>query len=134
MAARNFAEPRALQRELILIEGSFAPNGSSAVAASSRQGPGWSVARTSTGLFTVTLSDKYKAFISLNASVQLTTFDVTYCQIGVTSLSAKTVQIRTITDDAVTGIGALADIAADAGNRINFSFKLSNTSMLPTLG
>lgn len=134
MAARNFAEPRALQRELILIEGSFAPNGSSAIAASSRRGPGWSVARTSTGLFTVTLSDTYKSYVSLTASVQLAVFDVTYCQIGATSVANRTIQIRTITDDAVTGIGALADIAAAGDNRVHFSFMLSNTSMLPTLG
>lgn len=133
MAARNFAPVRALARELILIEGSFAPNGSSAVSATSRQGLGFTVARTSEGLFTVTLSDKFAALVAAKATLQLTTAAGSFCQIGVVDLSAKTIQIR-VWDPAHAGAPAVGDIAADAGNRINFSFVLQNSTMLPVRG
>ena len=54
---RSLAPVRTLVRELIPIVGSFAPNSSSAVSGSSRKGLGWSVARTSAGLFTITFAD-----------------------------------------------------------------------------
>lgn len=130
MASRNFAPVRAITREMVFIEGSFAPNGSSAVSATSRQGLGWSVARTSAGLFTVTLTDKFAALVRGLVSLQLTTGDDKIVQIGAVDLSAKTIQIR-VWD---ISNAAVADIAADAGNRINFSFVLQNSSMLPVRG
>ncbi len=131
MAARNFTKaPEVLDRGLVDIIGSFAPNGSSAVSATSRQGQGWSVAYTSTGLFTITTTDKFADLVSASATLQLTTADDKFCQIGVVSLSAKTIQIRVIDASGA----ALADVSADAGNRINFRLTFRNTSALPVRG
>jgi hypothetical protein len=110
---------------VVMVQGSFAPNGSSAVAAASNKGKGWSVARTSAGLFTITLQDIYPALLSATASLQLATADDKYCQIGSIDLSAKTVQIRVwdVSDAAVS------DVAADANNRINFCLIFRNSSV-----
>jgi DNA-binding MurR/RpiR family transcriptional regulator len=128
MAARNFSPVRALQKELIPIAGSFAPNGASAVDATARTGPGWSVARTSAGLFTITLTDKYVNLLSAVATVQLTTGADMVAQVGVVDLAARTIQIRTLVAAVAT------DISAAAGNRINFCFMLSNTGVGPVRG
>jgi hypothetical protein len=104
----------------VSIAGSFAPNGSSAVSASSREGCGFTVARTSAGLFTITLSDKFTALISAVATVQQGTGGDQFCQIGAVSMANKTIAIR-VWD--ISG-AAETDIAADASNRINFHFVL----------
>lgn len=109
------------------IEGSFAPNGSSAIDSANDQGDVsfWSVAYTSTGLYTVTLSDSFQAFDCIRATLQLTTGDDKAVQIGVTSVSARTFQIRCWDASA----NAVADIAADAGNRINFAVKVRGSTV-----
>ena len=128
MAARNLAPVRALQRELIPIVGSFAPNGSSAVAASSRKGPGWSVARTSAGLFTITLTDKWNDFVSGSATAQLATAADINAQLGVWTAASKTITIRLI------AVATETDVAADANNRVHFTLWMRNTSVVPTRG
>lgn len=131
MAARNFDNLQCLGKGLKTIAGSFAPNGSSAVAASSRQGMGWSVARTSTGLFTVTLNDKYAALAGMGLSLQLAAGDDKFVQWGaIDVVSAKTLQIRVWDASGA----AVADIAADANNRIGFVLVLRNTSATPVRG
>lgn len=126
MANRNFDMVQGLGKGVKVISGSFAPNGSSAVSAASNKGKGWSVARTSAGLFTLTLQDAYVALLGAHAQLQLTTADDKYCQIGVVDVvSAKTVQIR-VWD--VSG-AAVADVSAAAGNRINFILWLSNSTL-----
>ncbi len=130
MAARNYSSPKCLVRELVEISGSFAPNGSSAVDAASRQGLGFTVAWTSTGLFTITFTDKYSALVSANATLQLAAADDKFAQVGVVSLSAKTAQIRIMDASAA----AVADVAAAAGNRVNFCFKFRNSAVAPVRG
>ena len=128
MANRLFVRPRCLDKELVILAGSFAPNGSSAVSAASNKGTGWSVAWTSTGLFTITLADSYPSLISATASLQLTSGDDKFLQFGaIDVLSAKTLQIR-VWDVSGT---AVSDVAADAGNRINFTLILKNSSVTP---
>lgn len=130
MASRNTAGQRSLTRGVVVIDGSFAPNGSSALSAASRQGNGYTVARTSAGLFTVTLSDKFSALVSATATLQLATAADVMVQIGTVVIASKTIQIRCwdFSD------GAVADVAADANNRINFTFKVKNTALLPVRG
>ena len=126
MANRNFSELQALDRGVKVIAGSFAPNGSSAVSALSNKGIGWSVARTSAGLFTVTLEDSYISLISGTVSLQLATADDKFCQIGTCEVvTAKTVEIR-VWDISGT---AVTDVAADANNRINFCLILKNSGV-----
>lgn len=126
MANRNFDGIQALGKGIKVISGSFAPNGSSAVSAASVKGKGFSVARTSAGLFTITLQDSYIALLSAHADLQLATGDDKFCQLGaIDVVSAKTIQVRVwdIADAAV------ADVAAAAGNRINFVLVLSNSQL-----
>lgn len=126
MANRNFDFLQALGKGVKVIAGSFAPNGGSAVAASSVKGKGFSVVRTSTGLFTITLQDAYTAMLSADVSLQLAAGDDKIVQLGsIDVVSAKTIQVR-VWD--ISG-AAVADIAANANNRINFCFVLSNSSL-----
>lgn len=127
MAARNLAPVRALVRELVPITGSFAPNGSSAVDATSNKGLGWTVVRTSTGLFTITFADKWSDLVSFTTGLQLATGDDKFLQTGAYDASARTITIR-VWD--VSG-GAVADISANANNRISFTAWFRNSAALP---
>lgn len=127
---RNTTVPRTLVREEVHFSGSFAPNGSSAVSNASNKGLGWTVARTSTGLFTITFSDQFAALQSAICGLQLTTGDDQKAEIGVVSLANRTVQIRVWDISAA----AVADIAADAGNRINFHIVFRNSAAKPEYG
>jgi hypothetical protein len=125
MANRSFAPLLgSLDRGVVIIAGSFAPD--TANAPTDVKGDGFSVVRTSTGLFTVTLQDKYSELIGVTASLQLASADDKMVQIGATDVtSAKTIQIR-VWD--ISG-AAVADVAANANNRINFVLVLKNTSV-----
>lgn len=107
-------------REQIVICGSFAPNGSSAVSSASNRGKGWSVARTSAGLFTVTFDEIYYQLNFATAHLQLATGDDKYAQVGTyTAGSGSTASTLTIRVWDVSG-GAETDVSANANNRINF--------------
>ena len=61
MSSRDFRNVKGYSNRGILLVGSFAPNGASSPAATSIEGRGVaSVARTSRGLWTVTLDDTYR--------------------------------------------------------------------------
>jgi hypothetical protein len=125
MANRTFAPLLgSLDRGVVIIAGSFAPD--TANAPTTVRGDGFSVVRTSTGLFTITLQDKYSELVSAQCSLQLAAGDDKIVQVGATDVtSAKTIQIR-VWD--ISG-AAVADIAANANNRINFVLILKNTSV-----
>lgn len=123
MANRDFKTIRALSRGLNIVNGSFAPQGSSAPA--SVLGIGFSVVRTSQGLFTITLQDKYISLQSGDCQLQLATAADRRCQLGsVDVVSAKTVQVR-----VVDSAGAVQDVAADANNRVHFTLVLKNSTV-----
>jgi hypothetical protein len=131
MASNNMSELGTLNRGVVVIAGSFAPNGSSAVAASSRKGRGFSVARSSAGLFVITLAKKYNDLLAGTATLQLASSDDKFAaQLGAVDMSARTVEIRVrdLSD------AALADVSANAGNRVNFVLYLSNTKQVPSAG
>ena len=106
----------ALDRELVTVAGSFAPNGSSAIASSSLEGVGFTVARTSTGLFTITFADAFPSLVATVPGLRLASAADLDLQFGTYNSSAKTLQIRVwdYSEEAV------ADIAANANNRISF--------------
>lgn len=132
MAARNLAPIRTLQREMSPIIGSFAPNGAAALDLTQRKGLGWTVSRIGAGLFKVTLTDKYADIVSSIATVQLTVAADMLAQIGPvvqsTPAVAASVSIRTLVSAVET------DIAAAAGNRINFLIWVRNSAAKPTYG
>ena len=59
MAERNFDTVECLGRKKRMLNGSFKPNGASAIDNTLNQGEGFTVAYTTTGVYTVTFSDKY---------------------------------------------------------------------------
>ena len=105
------------QLKEVRMPGSFAPNAGGAVAAASNRGAGFSVVRTSQGLFTLTLDEDFAQYrlVSAQATVQSVAAAARYAQVGTYSQSARTLQIR-----ALDGAGAVQDIAADANSRIHF--------------
>lgn len=125
MAIGPFFPFRSRNRESITIEGSFAPNGSSAVSSSSVKGKGFSVARTAAGVFTITFQEKFNDMLVANATLQLATAADQFAQVGTYTAASKTLVIN-VWD--VSG-AALADVAADSNNRINFSATFKNTSL-----
>ena len=128
MAARNLAPLRTLNRDVIPIMGSFAPNGVLTVVASSRKGCGWSVARTSAGLFTITFTDKYNNLLCFQHSIRHPTAIDLKTQAGVYTAANKTITI------AVLAIAVATDVTADANARIDFVAWFSNTAQTPNAG
>ncbi len=128
---RNLAPVRTLVRELIPMVGSFAPNTASAVSAASRKGLGFSVARTSAGLFTVTFTDTFADLVAFNCSIQHVTARDIFAQMGtLVNTATPIVQIR-VWD--VSG-AAVDDITADANSRIHFVAWMRNSAAKPTYG
>jgi hypothetical protein len=112
------------QQGLVKIEGSFAPNGSSALVSTDTNGKGFTVAYTSTGLYTVTLSKAYPQLIAAGCWVQLSAAADIKLQFGtIDVVTAKTLQIRSL------AVATLTDIAANTNNRIHFSLTLRNTAV-----
>lgn len=127
MANRSFhPNEGSLDINVVTLQGSFAPNGTSALVASSTLGKGFSVSRTGVGTFLITLADDYPALLAANATLQLHTADDKIVQFGDCDvLSAQTLVIHVWDISAA----ALADIAANANNRINFSLLLRNSTV-----
>jgi hypothetical protein len=111
------------QRELSCVAGSFAPNGSSAVAATSNRGTGFTVARTGTGQFTVTFTaEHYYQLVSATATLQLASAADTFLVVGTYTAPTATANgtlVITAMDNSAGTISA-ADVSANANNRINF--------------
>ena len=106
------------------ISGSFRPNGSSAISSTHNKGLGWSVAHTSTGLYTVTLTPSIQTIISVLPSLTLVAASNTHVQIqGAPVASTGTFVIA----NWLSGTG-LADVASDAANWINFTVWYTNRS------
>ena len=109
-------------RSRVVVQGSFAPNGGSAVSAASNRGVGWSVARTSTGLFTITFNGgyKYNQLDSFTCTLQQATGGDQFLQAGTyTAPTATADGTMTVRVWDVSG-AAVADVAADDNNRIHF--------------
>jgi hypothetical protein len=127
MANRNFDFLQVLGKGVKVVSGSFAPNGSNPVDAASVKGKGFSVARSSAGVFTVTLQDAYVALLSAHCSIQLASPDDKFVQFGaIDVVNAKTAQI-VVWD--VSGAG-VSDVAANSGNRIHFTLVLANSTVV----
>jgi hypothetical protein len=107
---------RGVGKGYTVVAGSFAPNGSSAIAATSNKGTGWSVARTSAGLYTLTFTNVGYELVTALTSLQLATKDDKLLQIGAYDAAAKTLLIR-VWD--ISG-GDVADVDANANNRVHF--------------
>jgi hypothetical protein len=119
MANRLWHDVETIGRQKKLVQGSFAPD--TANPPTTLRGDGFSVVRTSQGLFTVTFDDSYPELESADASLQLAAAAARFIQIGAYNATAKTLQIR-VTD----ATGAVQDVAANANNRVNFCCVFDN--------
>ncbi len=127
MANRLLFVPKTPNHEMVWVAGSFAPNGSSALDATKVKGKGFTVAYTSTGVYTVTFLDAWYALVVALTQVQLHSAADTQIQVGdYTAASGSTKGTLVLT--ALTG-GSAADIAANAQNRIHFAIGFQNSSI-----
>lgn len=69
MANRNYSRVQALNHEVKIIGGNWSIAASGG-AATKVQGLGWSVAKSATGQYTITLEDAYVALMSATFTVQ----------------------------------------------------------------
>lgn len=123
MGSRQSLFPlRSAHPETICIPCSFAPNGTSAPAAASNEGPINSVTRTGVGVFEVTFKDSWPGLLGCVPGVQLNALADTDVQLGAFAVGTKKLIIR------VKTAGVAADIAANANNRIHLLCFFRNTT------
>ena len=111
MANRIFNPTRALEKELITIAGRIPL--SAAAAVGTVVGRGFSVAKTGTGLYTVTLEDAYNALIGFSLSVLGSGTVVTVPELSSQDVGSRTLVIKTVTRS--TGAAANTGVAFEIG-------------------
>ena len=114
---------RTIGKGKVVVSGSFVPNTSSTLDATKVYGKGFSVAYTSTGVYTFTFDKPWNVLQSALASLQLASPAAAHDLVwGVYTASSKTITLSHYSG------GSLADIASDANNRIHFAFHFKNTN------
>lgn len=83
-------------RDRVVVEGSFRPNGATGVVSGSQKGTGWSVARASAGLYTVTFDDFGYQLDSFLCGLREAAKTPTIVQAGDVSVANKTAQIQVL--------------------------------------
>lgn len=115
---------------MVVLQGSFRPNGNGTVDNTKNVGAGFTVARTGVGTFTITLDDSYAALYGASFQVQLNAAAATQVILGaVDVVTAKTIAITAMAEAA--GSFAAADIASNANNRIFFTLVLKDSAVAP---
>ena len=109
MADRTFNNVQALDKKVVWLHGVI--NLSAAAAVSSSTILGASVAKTTTGTYTITLADKYPELLAVHAQFGAATAVDQACQIGAVDVaSAGTIVIRTQVAATATDVSAAAQI------------------------
>lgn len=127
-------EMKARQKGLVTIAGAFRPNGGSAIDNTLNKGVGYTVARSGTGVYTVTLESKFVDLVGALAGVRLNALANTFVQPGaIDVVTAKTFVINAF---KVVSAGAASDatltaidIASHANNWIDFVAFVKRTSV-----
>lgn len=117
---------KCFQRGIVEICGNWTITGGSG-AVDVTTGQGFSVARTSAGVYTITFDDVYQEFVSGSCSIQFATatstnFDLT-AQFGICTLASRTLVVR-IWDYSGAAVGDPA-----AGDAVHFSVKMKWTTV-----
>lgn len=122
MANRNFQPVQVLNRGVKVIAGTIQINASAAVAGS--VGNGFSVAKTGTGLYTITLEDAYMALTGGGLALQKAAAAAVFVEmVSNDVVTAKTIVLRTI-----NGSGTAIDVAAAVD--VVFEFHLRNSDVV----
>ncbi len=119
---------QAMSRALILVAGSFQPNGSSAISTTTVNGHGFTPTRTGTGAYLVTLEDVFIDFVALMCQLSATAIANNKVRIGDIDIATKTFVINAYQEDGDTTVSAV-DIANDADTWVHFMAFLKNTSI-----
>jgi hypothetical protein len=105
-------------RDRVVVEGSFRPNGATGVVSGSSKGHGWSVARASAGLYTVTFDDFGYQLDSFFCSLREAAKTPTIVQAGDVSSANKTVQIQVLQGAAGNVVELAGHIQIPLGSAI----------------
>lgn len=127
MAYISFHDVQAPGAWTKMVSGHFASNGSSSPAVTS--GTGWTVARTGTGVHTVTLTGGYGQILATVAGVQYAgAVDTIACYVTALDHNASTFSITT-----VSGASGAAKSAVDVGDdvMVHFTCVAQNTAVKP---
>jgi hypothetical protein len=116
----------ALTPGIYIVAGSFDTNGTSSPA--DVKGVGVAVVRTGVGVYELSLTDPFRKIISCTVSPQCVTAALFSVELGAYTEASRKIEIRTLKQDAVSGIEAVANVAADANNRIHFTLNLAGSS------
>jgi hypothetical protein len=134
MASRDSFWLQHFRPERVVVAGSFAPNGGSAVDNTKNTGSGgsgtgiFSVTRSSAGKFVVLMNDVFNGIESVVPSVQITGQMPSGAAIAVTALTQTTT--ATSIELTYSVAGTPTDLAAAATTAIHFLAVLRNTSIL----
>jgi hypothetical protein len=109
-----------------VVYGSFAPNGSSALDSTALKGDIalFTVAYISTGLYRVTLGYNANGIDNVTTGFQLNAAAAQSLQLGPIDETNRTIDLRVVNSST----GAVADVAADANNRIHFTIALRGST------
>jgi len=121
MASRNFNPLQALNPEVKIIAGSFSIAASGG-AATKVSGLGYSVAKSNTGVYTITLADKYSSMVSAVATVQAATAVDLVAQVKSIDVNSAGTVVLNINAGATPTEPAAVTV-------VNFMFALQNTSL-----
>ena len=122
MASRSFSKVQSLNKEIKIIAGSFSIAASGG-AATKVSGLGYSVAKSTTGEYTITLEDSYPALIAANFNVEAATPVDLVAQIDNHDVSAATPVV-------VMNLNAAATpTEPSAVTIVHFSLFLQNSSL-----
>jgi hypothetical protein len=86
-----------------MVHGSFRPNGSSGVVSGATKGKGFSVARTSAGLYTLTFDESYPELVGFSGTARVADSTCTVVQGGDYVAASKTLQVRLLQGGAASG-------------------------------
>jgi hypothetical protein len=122
------------QNKVTVLAGSFLPNGSSAVE-TTYGAVGWSVARTGTGVFRVTITRPFAAFVSVTTGLAID--DVNSHELPASALTVPTSSANgyfdithlTSADVSATDLAAADITASGALRRISFIAVLADSDV-----
>jgi len=134
MATANKAPIYQLGRERVPVFGSFAPDTANPIAATSRKGLGWSVVYTGVGTYTVTFTEKWVDLESAVATLQLAAAGDQFAQVGTFTASTSTTPATLVIRVLDASGAAVAEVAANANNRVNFCCWFLDTKTGPRRG
>jgi hypothetical protein len=109
-----------------VVFGSFAPNGASALDSTAVKGDIalFTVAYVSTGLYRVTLGYNVNGIDNVTTGFHLAAAAAQGLQVGPIDETNRTIDLRVVNSST----GAVADVAADANNRISFTIALRGST------